>query len=183
VLGLRRCWFPHLLFRCGYAIMTRCERGMGLKDLLWVMLMSMVPVLELRGAIPLGCGLGLPWWQCYLAAIIGNMLPVPFVLLFIRRLFAFVRRHWSALNGLVDRLEQRAMRKIDTVKRFEILGLCLFVAIPLPGTGAYTGGLIAALMNMRLKRAIPTIFLGVLIAGFIMTLLSYGVRLGVSTIG
>lgn len=151
-----------------------------LKDFLWVVLLSMVPVFELRGAIPIGCGLGLPWWQNYIAAVAGNMIPVPFIVLFIRRIFAFIRSHWSKLNGFVDRLEARAERKMNTVRKFEILGLILFVAIPLPGTGAWTGALIAALLDIRIKRAIPAIFLGVLIAGCIVTAVSYGVKLGVS---
>ena len=142
----------------------------------------MAPVIELRAAIPIGCGLGLPWWQNYLAAVIGNMIPVPFIVLFTRSIFAFIRAHWSRLNGFIDRLEHRAEKKMDVVRRFEILGLCLFVAIPLPGTGAWTGALIAALLDIRIRRAIPTILLGVLIAGTIVTAVSYGVKLGVSAV-
>lgn len=153
-----------------------------MKDFLWVFLVSMVPVVELRGAIPIGCGLGLPWWQVYLAAVVGNLLPVPFIVLFIRRIFAFLRAHWKKLNGFLDRLEARAQSKMATVQKFETLGLCLFVAIPLPGTGAWTGAFIAALLDMRIRRAFPIITLGVLIAGVIMTLISYGVKLGVSAV-
>ena len=142
----------------------------------------MVPMIELRASIPMGCGMGLPAWQVYIAAVLGNMIPVPFVVLFIRRFFAFVRRHWSRLNGLLDRIEARAERNIEKVQRYEILGLMLFVAIPLPGTGAWTGSLIAALLDIRLKRSIPTIFLGVLIAGAIVTAISYGFRLGINAI-
>ena len=153
-----------------------------MKDFLWVFLVSMVPVVELRGAIPIGCGLGLPWWQVYIAAVVGNLLPVPFIVLFIRRIFAFLRAHWKKLNGFLDRLEARAQSKMATVQKFETLGLCLFVAIPLPGTGAWTGAFIAALLDMRIRRAFPIIMLGVLIAGVIMTLISYGVKLGVSAV-
>ena len=126
--------------------------------------------------------MGLPAWQVFLAAVVGNMLPVPFIVLFIRRIFAFLRKHWKKLNGLIDRIEARAMKKSDKVRQFEILGLMLFVAIPLPGTGAWTGSLIAALLDIRLKRSIPTIFLGVLIAGAIVTAISYGFRLGINAI-
>lgn len=154
-----------------------------MKNFLWVVLLSMVPVIELRGAIPLGCGLGMPAWQVFVASVVGNMLPVPFIILFIRKIFEFMRKHWPWLNGLLDRIEARAQSKLDTVRRFEVLGLCLFVAIPLPGTGAWTGALIAALLDMRLRRALPTILLGVLIAGVIVTMVSYGVKLGVSTLG
>ncbi len=139
----------------------------------------MVPMIELRASIPMGCGMGLPAWQVYLAAVIGNMIPVPFIVLFIRRIFEFLRTHWKSLGSLVDRIEARAMKKGSRVRQFEILGLMLFVAIPLPGTGAWTGGLIAALLDIRLRRSLPTILLGVLIAGAIMTALSYGFRFGI----
>ena len=177
----------HLQFRPVYVKMfashfSKEEVLPVLKDFLWVFLVSMVPVVELRGAIPIGCGLGLPWWQVYIAAVAGNMLPVPFIVLFIRRVFAFLRAHWSRLNGLLDRLERRAQSKMDVVRKFEVLGLCLFVAIPLPGTGAWTGAFIAALLDIRLRRAVPVILLGVLIAGAIVTAISYGVKVGVSAV-
>ena len=142
-----------------------------MKNFLWIVLVSMVPMIELRASIPMGCGLGLPAWQVYIAAVVGNMLPVPFIVLFIRRIFEFLRKRWSKLNGLIDKIEARALKKSDKVRQFEILGLMLFVAIPLPGTGAWTGSLIAALLDIRLKRSIPTIFLGVLIAGAIVVAL------------
>ena len=139
-------------------------------------------MIELRASIPMGCGMGLPAWQVYVAAVLGNMLPVPFIVLFIRSIFEFLRKHWAKLNGLIDRIEAKALKKSDRVRQFEILGLMLFVAIPLPGTGAWTGSLIAALLDIRLKRSIPTIFLGVLIAGAIVTAVSYGFRFGLSAI-
>lgn len=147
------------------------------------MLLSMVPVLELRAAIPIGCSLGLSAWQCALAAIIGNMIPVPFIILFIRAIFEYLRRHWPKLGNLVDRLEAKAEKKKPLVQKYAILGLTLLVAIPLPGTGAWTGALVAAMLDIRLKRAIPCIFLGVVIAAVIVTMVSYGVRLGINAIG
>ena len=135
---------------------------------------SMVPVIELRGAIPIGVGLGLSPWVAMLVSVIGNMVPVPFIILFIRRIFAWMRRHFPKLDGLVTRLENKAHLKGETVKKYKYLGLCIFVAIPLPGTGAWTGALIAALLDMRLKRALPAIFLGVLIAGCLITGITYG---------
>ena len=150
-----------------------------MKNFLWIVLVSMVPMIELRASIPMGCSMGLPAWQVYLAAVVGNMLPVPFIVLFIRQFFEFLRKHWKKLRGLIDRIEARAMKKSGRVRQFEILGLMIFVAIPLPGTGAWTGSLIAALLDIRLRRSIPTIFLGVLIAGAIMTAVSYGFRLGI----
>lgn len=152
-----------------------------MSDFFWVLLISVVPVIELRGAIPVGCGLGLPAWQTFLAAVVGNMIPVPFIILFIRRIFAFIRLQWPWLNSLLDGIEKRAEKKIETVQKFEFWGLLLFVALPLPGTGAWTGSLIAALLDIRLRRALPAILAGVIIAGVVMSLVSYGVSLGIQS--
>ena len=132
-------------------------------------LISMVPVIELRGAIPYGIGFGLEPWLVAPLAIIGNLLPVPFILLFIRRIFQWMKKY-EKLGKIAYKLEERAANKNGKVKKSEFIGLLLFVAIPLPGTGAWTGALIAALMDMRMKRALPTIALGVLLAGIIVTL-------------
>ena len=140
-------------------------------------LISMVPVLELRGAIPIGVAHGLDYRIAIAVSIVGNLVPVPFIVLFIRKIFAWLRTKSERLNGFVTRMEQRALKKSDTVRRARFWGLFLFVAIPLPGTGAWTGALIAAVLNMRLKRAVPVIFLGVIIAGCIITLLTHGVTL------
>lgn len=138
-------------------------------------LISMLPVVELRGGLPAGVALGLPIPLAFAAALIGNMLPVPFVILFARPVFQWVRAHIPALGSFVTKLETRAYTKSKNVKKYETWGLLIFVAIPLPGTGAWTGALIASVLNMRLKRAVPVIFLGVIIAGSIMTVLTYGV--------
>ena len=140
-------------------------------------LISMVPVLELRGAIPIDVAHGLDYRAAIAVSIVGNLVPVPFIVLFIRKIFAWLRTKSERLNGFVTRMEQRALKKSDTVRRARFWGLFLFVAIPLPGTGAWTGALIAAVLNMRLKRAVPVIFLGVIIAGCIITLLTHGVTL------
>lgn len=153
-----------------------------MKDFLWVVLVSMVPMVELRGAIPIGCGLGLPAWQVYIAAVLGNLIPVPFIILFVRPVFAFIRKHWKWLGGIVDKIENRAGRNVPRVQKFQVLGLFLFVAVPIPGTGAWMGSLIAALLDVRLRRAFPTILLGLLVAGAIMIAVSYGVRFGVQAI-
>jgi uncharacterized membrane protein len=149
------------------------------KSFFWVLLLSMVPVLELRASIPVGCSLGLNAWQCAVAAIIGNMIPVPFIILFIRTIFDFLRKHWIALSRSINRLEAKAEKKIPLVQKYAVLGLALLVAIPLPGTGAWTGALVAAMLDIRLKRAIPSILLGVVVAAFIVTMISYGIQLGV----
>ena len=137
-------------------------------------LISMLPVVELRGGLPAGVALGLPIPLSFAASLLGNMLPVPFVILFARPVFQWVRAHIPALGSFVTKLETRAYAKSKNVKKYETWGLLIFVAIPLPGTGAWTGALIASVLNMRLKRAVPVIFLGVIIAGSIMTVLTYG---------
>lgn len=134
-------------------------------------LISMVPVIELRGAIPYGIAAGLDPWLTFALSVIGNMLPVPFILLFIRKIFNWMKRY-EKLGNLVTKLENRAANKSDTVKKYELVGLCILVAIPLPGTGAWTGALVAALMDMRFRRSLPTIFVGVLIAGIVVTLVT-----------
>ena len=135
---------------------------------------AMVPVLELRGAIPVGVAAGLSRAAC-LVSILGNMVPVPFILLLIRRIFDWLRG--TRLFGpRIDWLERRAHLKGRVVQKYRLPGLIILVAIPLPGTGAWTGALVAALMEMRLKRALPAIYAGVLIAGLLVTLALTGVK-------
>ena len=176
-------------------------------------LISMIPIVELRGAIPVAAAKGLPFGWTYALTVLGNMLPVPFILLLIPVLFAFMRRH-HILVGLVDWLERKAEKGAKKMEKragkaataetetadapaavteeateepdapkkgkkaagaLAFLGLYLFVAIPLPGTGAWTGSLVAAVFGMKKWRALFAVFLGVLTAGVIMTLASYGV--------
>ncbi len=146
-------------------------------ELFYTFLIAMLPVVELRGAIPVGVGLlgrsALP--SVYLAAVLGNMLPVPFIIVYIRRIFQWLRRRSRRLDSLVTRLETKAHLKGRMVTRYKYLGLCILVAIPLPGTGAWTGALVAAFLDMRLRSAVPAIFLGVLIAGVLVSLVTGGV--------
>ena len=135
---------------------------------LFTMLVSMIPVIELRGGLPFGVALGLPYYLAFPAAVLGNLLPTPFIIVYIRRIFELMRRYFPRLNGIVDRLEKKAHLKGQKVQRFQYIGLWLFVAIPLPGTGAWTGSLAAAFLGMRLKKAMPAVVLGVLTAGCIM---------------
>lgn len=136
--------------------------------------MSMVPVVELRGAIPLGVAAGLPVWEVYAAAVLGNLVPVPFILLLLRRVFALMRR-FPRLGERVDRLERRAHLKGRTVRKYRLLGLVLLVAVPLPGTGAWTGALVANVLDIRARTALPAIALGVLIAGALVAAAACGV--------
>ncbi len=136
---------------------------------------SMVPIVELRLGLPYGITLGLPYGLALISALLGNMLPVPFIIVYIRRIFAWLRKHWARLDGFITRLEKKAEGKGEKVERYGTWGLLLLVAIPLPGTGAWTGALVAALLNLKVRRATPVIFVGVCIAAAIMTMLTYGV--------
>ncbi|MBS6750593.1 MAG: small multi-drug export protein [Firmicutes bacterium] len=134
----------------------------------------MIPVIELRGAIPIGVGLGLSHAEAMGISIIGNMLPVPFIILFIRPIFRWMTRKSGKLARLAEKLETKAEGKWDKIHRYQFFALTIFVAIPLPGTGAWSGALIAAVMNMRLRNALPSILLGVLIAGILVSGITYG---------
>lgn len=139
-------------------------------------LVAMVPVLELRGAIPFGVARDLNLWVAIGASVLGNLLPVPFIILFIRRVFAWMRGWNHRFDSLVTRLERRAESKRETVERYAFWGLVVLVAIPLPGTGAWTGALVAAMMDMRLKRAFPAIAVGVILAAVIVSVVTYGAQ-------
>ena len=152
-------------------ILAWLETSVG-GEFIFTLLVSMVPIVELRGGIPFGVALGLPYPAAFIAAVIGNILPVPFILVYIRRIFQWMRAHLPRLDGLVDSLERKAHLKGRKVNKYKYLGLFLFVAIPLPGTGAWTGALAAAFMDMPLRKAIPSILLGIIAAGCIMTALT-----------
>ena len=143
--------------------------------ILMTFLISMVPVIELRGAIPIAVANGLNYWVAVAVSIIGNLVPVPFIILFIRKIFELKRKISKKFDGIVTKLEQRAEKKSDVVRKYAFWGLFILVAIPLPGTGAWTGALVAAMLDMRLKRAFPAIALGVLGAAAIVTFVTYGV--------
>ncbi len=149
---------------------------MPMKDILLTFLVAMVPVVELRGAIPFGVVRGLNIWTAIIASVLGNLVPVPFIILFIRRIFAWMRAHMPKLDGLVTRMEKKAEKNRAAVEKYAFWGLAILVAIPLPGTGAWTGALVAAMMEMRLKRAFPAIVIGVVIAGVIVSIVTYGAQ-------
>ena len=138
-----------------------------------IFLVSMLPVLELRGGMIAAKLLGVPLLKAFVICYIVNILPIPFILLFIRKIFQFLKR-FSGTRKIVEKLEVRSMRKSEKVKRWRNWGLLLFVTVPLPGTGGWTGALIAALLDIRIKTSLPIIALGVLIANLIMTAFSYG---------
>ena len=137
-------------------------------------LVSLFPVLEIRGGMIAARALNIDFIQAFLVCYLGNMIPIPFILLFIRKIFALMRKV-KFFGKIVDKLEARADKKKDTIVKYQEWGLLLFVAIPLPGTGGWTGALIAALMDLRMKKCLPIIALGVFIAGLIMSLITYGI--------
>lgn len=143
-------------------------------DELIIFLISLLPVLELRGGLIAASLLKVDIVPAFIICFIGNILPIPFILLFIRKIFQFLKTK-KGFSKMIEKLEIRSMRQSEKIKRWRDLGLMIFVAIPLPGTGGWTGALIAALLDMRIKRSFPLIAAGVVIAGIIMVLFSYGV--------
>lgn len=144
-------------------------------NIVMTFVISMVPVIELRGAIPLGVLNGLDVGTAMLVSMIGNLVPVPFIIIFIRKIFKWMQTKSETLAKIVHKMEEKADRKKDQVLKYEFWGLLLLVAIPLPGTGAWTGALVAAMLDMKLTRAFPAIAVGVLTAGIIVTIATYGV--------
>ena len=147
--------------------------GVSAGKIIGITFISMIPIIELRGSIPVGFVMGLPWYASLVCSIIGNMLPVPVILLFVVKVFEFMKKH-NILTKFVNKMEQKAMNRSEKVSKGEFWGLMLFVAIPLPGTGAWTGALIAALLKMNRRDSFLSILLGVTIAGTIITLGTYG---------
>lgn len=139
-----------------------------------VFIISMIPILELRGSILVALPiLHTKVMPTYITAVIGNMLPIPFILLFIEKIFELMKR-FRHTGRIVEWVQNKAMSKSDQIQKYGKWGLFLFVAIPLPGTGAWTGALISVLLGFRLRESLPVIFAGVVTAGLIMTILSYG---------
>lgn len=145
-----------------------------IKEILYVFICSMAPVIELRGSIPLAAGFGFPWYLSIIISIIGNYLPVPFILIFIRKILVWMKKFKLTAKAAVW-IEKKGHKGSAKVMKYASVGLMLFVAVPFPGTGAWTGSVVAALLDMRLKYSLPSIFFGVVIAGVIVTCISYGV--------
>ena len=143
-------------------------------------IISMVPILELRGGL-LAAGpafLNIPMWRAIPVGIIGNLLPIPFILLLITKIFDWMKGT-KRLKPVVEKLEKKAMSHSANIEKYEFWGLVAFVGIPLPGTGAWTGALIAALLGIRFRKAFPAIVIGVCLAACIMTIISYGIVGGI----
>ncbi|WP_300692515.1 small multi-drug export protein [uncultured Oscillibacter sp.] len=145
-----------------------------MKTIWMTFFMAMLPVVELRGAIPFGVAAGLHPLTAMAVAIFGNLFPVPLILLLLRRVFRWLR-HFPRLGALIGRLECRAHLKGRMVRKYRILGLVLLVAVPLPGTGAWTGALVADVLDIRMRTALPAIAVGVVIAGLAVMAMTCGV--------
>lgn len=142
---------------------------------LCVFFCSMLPIIELRGAIPMAFAFGLPWWEAYIISVFGNLLPVPFILLLINIVLKWMSNSKvSFFNKFANFLYRKVDKNRARIEKYSFWGLCLFIAIPLPVTGAWTGSLVAAVIGMKPWKAFVSALLGVLIAGVIVTLIVYG---------
>lgn len=137
-------------------------------------IVSLFPILECRGGIIVGRLLGLPLMSTIVASVIGNILPIPFILLFIKKIFKWLKPT-KLMGPIVTKLEEKAMKKSDALEKGEFIGLLLFVGIPLPGTGAWTGALIASLLGIDIKKASVAILIGIAMATTIVSLIMYGI--------
>ena len=135
---------------------------------------AMLPILEIRGAIPVGVASGLDPWFAFAVGFVGNMLPIPILILLTRKVIEWLKKH-NVLVKFTAWLENKGSKGAQKVQRYSFWGLFILVAIPLPGTGAWTGALVASLLDMRLKRALPAIAMGVAVAGLIVLIVTYGV--------
>ena len=153
-------------------ILTELLGGLG-KEVI-VFIISMLPILELRGGLIAATLLGVDFLPGYIVSIIGNVLPIPIVLLFLEKIFDFLRK-FKNTKKLVMKLEKRILSKKEQIEKFGYLGLLLFVGIPLPGTGAWTGSALAVLLHLDKKKSFVYIFLGVVLASIIMSIFSYGI--------
>lgn len=136
-------------------------------------LASLLPIVECRGGMIIAKLAGIPFLRAFILCYIGNMLPMPFIILFIKQIFSFMKEH-HILIGFIEKLEGKTAKNQDKVMRYKQWGLLAFIAIPLPGTGGWTGSLFAALLNIDFKKALPIVALGVFIADVIMSVVTYG---------
>lgn len=149
--------------------------GWFLAEEFCVLICSMLPIIELRGAIPMAAAFNMPWWQAYLLSVVGNMLPVPIILLFIKKFLTWaMSSKIKFLNKLANWLNRKVEKNRPKIEKYAFWGLAIFIAIPLPTTGAWTGSLVAAMIDMKFWKAMLTALVGVLIAGAVVTAIAYG---------
>lgn len=146
----------------------------GINKNILIFIVSMLPIVELRGGLIAASILEVEFIKAFIICFIGNILPVPFILLLIDKIFDLLKK-WKPTKKIVTKLEKKTLSKSDQIHKYGYWGLLLFVGIPLPGTGAWTGTLLAVLLNLDKKKSFVAISLGVLLAGIIMSILSYGV--------
>lgn len=144
-------------------------------------IISMMPILELRGGLVAASLLGIGVFNAIIICVIGNIIPIPFILFFITPIFNWMKKT-KLFRPIVEKLESKSMAKSEKIQKYEFWGLALFVGIPLPGTGAWTGALIAALLGIKTKKASLAILTGIIIATIIMTIISYGIPWAIQVI-
>ena len=150
-----------------------------LSKTIYMFLISMIPVVELRGSIPYAAAVGIPWYVALPLAIVGNLLPVPFILLFVKKVFYWMRKY-PKLKKIVDFCENKFAKKVAKAGNTAFWTLVGFIAIPLPGTGAWTGSGIAAVCEVPFKKGILAAIIGVCMAAVVVTLIAYGALAGLS---
>ena len=153
----------------------------GWNHQLLIFVISLFPILELRGGLIAAALLQVPYWQAIIICMIGNIIPIPFILLLIEKIFDFLKR-FKTTGRFVNFLETKTMKKRDQIDKWGFWGLVLFVGIPLPGTGGWTGALLASLLRMPIKKSAPAIGIGILLAAAIMSFITYGIPFIVSLI-
>ncbi len=146
----------------------------GLPHELIIFIISMIPILELRGGLIAAALFGVPMWTAIPICIIGNIIPVPFILWFITPIFNRLKKT-KRLKPLIEKLEKKSMGKSEKIQKYQFWGLLLFVGIPLPGTGAWTGSLVATMLNVKFKKALLAVILGLLMATTIMCIITYAI--------
>ena len=147
--------------------------GASAGKIIGIFIIAMIPIIELRGAIPVAFAMGLNWQTAMICSIAGNLLPIPFILLFLNGIFNFMKKH-NIFKNFVIWLEEKGRKNSGKVEKYGFWGLMIFVAIPLPGTGGWTGALIASVMKMSKKNSLISILLGVVIASIVVTIITYG---------
>ncbi len=157
--------------------------GGSAPELIIVALVSMLPILELRGGFIAAALLGVDLWIAIPVCILANLLPIPFILWLLTPIFNWFKAHSKFLGNIARKLEEKAYKNADRVQKYEFWGMVLFVGIPLPGTGAWTGSLIASVLNMPKRKALPAILIGLILATVIMCTVTYGIPALVSLIG
>ncbi len=146
----------------------------GINKNILIFIVSMLPIVELRGGLIAASILNVEFIKAFIICFIGNIIPVPFILLLIESIFKLLKK-WNPTKKIVEKLESKSLSKKEQIDKYGYLGLLLFVGVPLPGTGAWTGSLLAVLLNMDKKKSFIFISLGVLMAGIIMSIISYGI--------